>query len=401
MKNKKIIVIDDQHEVLDVYRSILEQQENVQEKLLDDMEDDLFGNSDDTLESSQVCIEFEECYTVDYASQGLEGVVLVEKALRTMSPYAVAFIDMRMPPGIDGMETAKRIRQMDPDIEIVIVTAYSDHSRREIVSEIGSSNNLLLLKKPFDVDEVRQFALALTEKWHINHQKMLAEIELRQYNIKLENEVENRTTELRDMVKKLKLLSTTDPMTGLYNFRKFSEQLEIELNRLQRFIEKHPHDSVALSLTIFDLDDFKKVNDNFGHPKGDVVLQTVAEVLRSSCREIDILSRYGGDEFIAILIDCNRENALSLCQRIQKNLRQSLRFSELLSNADEKTQAILCQNFDLLPHDYYPIQSSIGIAEYFYGITPEQLVSNADQALYTIKSSGKNSIGFWPLDNKG
>jgi len=93
---------------------------------------------------------------------------MAEEAVRKNEPFTLAFIDVRMPPGWDGMETAKRIRALDPEIELVIVTAYSDHSIEEIVRAVGSSDKLLFLRKPFDPDELRQLALSLTSKWYLS-----------------------------------------------------------------------------------------------------------------------------------------------------------------------------------------------------------------------------------------
>ncbi|MBA3004661.1 MAG: response regulator [Desulfurivibrio sp.] len=106
-------------------------------------------------------------FSLSFAAQGQEGFAMVEEAARRKEPFALAFVDVRMPPGWDGMETAKRIRALDPEIELVIVTAYSDHSIEEIVRAVGSSEKLLFLRKPFDPDEIRQLALSLTTKWYL------------------------------------------------------------------------------------------------------------------------------------------------------------------------------------------------------------------------------------------
>lgn len=109
-------------------------------------------------------------FELDFAGQGIEGVALVEASLEKQHPFAVAFIDIRIPPGFDGMETAARVRRIDPDIEIVIVTAYSDRSREEIVHAVGAPEKLLFLRKPFDPEELIQMALSLTAKWNLARQ---------------------------------------------------------------------------------------------------------------------------------------------------------------------------------------------------------------------------------------
>jgi two-component system, NtrC family, sensor kinase len=106
-------------------------------------------------------------FELDSASQGQEGLEKVRVALAGGRPYALAFVDVRMPPGWDGVETIQRIWQVDPDIQIVICTAYSDFSWEEIRNRLGNSDALLVLKKPFDTIEVLQIAHALTRKWEL------------------------------------------------------------------------------------------------------------------------------------------------------------------------------------------------------------------------------------------
>jgi signal transduction histidine kinase len=111
----------------------------------------------------------EPCFSLSFASQGQEGYQLAEEALE-LEPFAMAFVDVRMPPGWDGMETAIKIRQLDPNIELVIVTAYSDRSMEEIVRNVGASDKLLFLRKPFDPEELKQIARCMTSKWQLAKQ---------------------------------------------------------------------------------------------------------------------------------------------------------------------------------------------------------------------------------------
>lgn len=109
----------------------------------------------------------DEVYHVDSAYQGPEGVEAVKRAIAEHSPYSLAFVDMRMPPGPDGLETIEQIWAVDGEIQIVLCTAHSDHSRSDMRRRLGVTDRWLLLKKPFDVAEVRQLASALTEKWRL------------------------------------------------------------------------------------------------------------------------------------------------------------------------------------------------------------------------------------------
>lgn len=118
-------------------------------------------------------------YSVDGASQGKEGLELVEASLAEGRPYDMAFIDMRMPPGWDGVETIQRMWKVDPDLQVVICTAYSDYTWSEIVDKVGQSDKLLILKKPFDNAEVSQLAAALVAKRELAKlaESKLAELE--------------------------------------------------------------------------------------------------------------------------------------------------------------------------------------------------------------------------------
>ena len=106
-----------------------------------------------------------EQYDLSFCSQGEEAVKAVDQALAANLPYAAAFIDVQMPPGRDGIWTAEQIRQRDPHVEIVIVTAYADISPAEIAQRLPPAHKLLFLQKPFNVPEINQFAAALTAKW--------------------------------------------------------------------------------------------------------------------------------------------------------------------------------------------------------------------------------------------
>lgn len=103
-------------------------------------------------------------FEIGSAYQGQEGLLLVKKALEVGRPYAMAFVDVRMPPGWDGVETTEKIWKIDPEIQIVICTAYSDYSWKEMFERIGNDDRMVILKKPFDTVEALQLAFALTEK---------------------------------------------------------------------------------------------------------------------------------------------------------------------------------------------------------------------------------------------
>ncbi len=113
--------------------------------------------------------EAQEGFEIDLAFQGEEGLAKVQQALQNGRPYAIAFVDMRMPPGWDGVETVTRLWEADPDLQIVICTAYSDYSWEGILRQLGHRQNLAVLKKPFDNIEVIQLCETLSQKWALNH----------------------------------------------------------------------------------------------------------------------------------------------------------------------------------------------------------------------------------------
>ena len=113
--------------------------------------------------------------------RGQAGWELVKRAVQEGRPFSVAFVDMRMPPGWDGVETIEHIWQTDPEVQIVICTAYSDHAWEDVIRRLGNQEKLLILRKPFDNIEVQQLATALAQKWNLakEGQELLTELERR------------------------------------------------------------------------------------------------------------------------------------------------------------------------------------------------------------------------------
>ena len=152
----RILVIDDQQSIHDDFDKILKSQSGGSGELAD-MRAAFFGAAEEEKSDSE--------FTLVHALQGQEGVDLHKAALGGDSPFAVAFVDVRMPPGLDGVQTIAKLWEADDELQTVICTAYSDYSFEDIVENLGQSDRLLILKKPFDPVEVRQLAEALTAKW--------------------------------------------------------------------------------------------------------------------------------------------------------------------------------------------------------------------------------------------
>ena len=163
-KNRRILVIDDNKGIHDDFQKVLSASGH-SNLSLDAARAKILSLPTRTLEQT--------VFELDFALQGQEGLELVREAAVEGRPYAMAFVDMRMPPGWDGLETIAHLWDECPELQIVICTAYSDYSWEQIVQKLGYSDQLLVLKKPFDNIEVRQLAYALTEKWHLARQASL------------------------------------------------------------------------------------------------------------------------------------------------------------------------------------------------------------------------------------
>jgi len=159
-RNRRVLIIDDQESIHEDFRKILGGPHSRSEAL-GEAEAAFFGETD-----SQSNLHL-DVFELDFALQGQEGYELVRKAKQENRPYAVAFVDMRMPPGWNGIETISHLWQECPELQVVICTAYSDYSWEETIERLGQTDRLLILKKPFDNIEVRQLADALIEKWHL------------------------------------------------------------------------------------------------------------------------------------------------------------------------------------------------------------------------------------------
>jgi two-component system NtrC family sensor kinase len=187
--NRRILVVDDNPAIHSDFKKIL-CPATADNLILDGVEADIFGQA----KKKPVPTGFQ----VDSASQGQEGFALVEQSVTTNQPYSVVFMDVRMPPGWDGIETTARIWGIAPDIQIVICTAYSDYSWEEMITRLGISDRLVILKKPFDNVEVIQLAHALTEKWRLGQE---ARLKMEQ----MEAMVAARTSELQSANEQLKI----------------------------------------------------------------------------------------------------------------------------------------------------------------------------------------------------
>lgn len=342
----RVLIVDDNEAIHDDLRKVLGGDSNVDSGLLDD-EELLF-------DAKQVeTTKFE----IDSAYQGQEGLAMVERSVADGRPYAMAFVDVRMPPGWDGVETIIQLWKACPQLQVVICTAYSDYSWKDIVKRLGYSDSLVILKKPFDNIEVIQLAHALTQKW-----KMSLDAQSRREE--LERMVAQATEELTHH-------ATHDVLTDLPNRRLLSDRLEQAIAFARRAGDK-------LAVLYIDLDGFKVVNDTLGHPVGDALLRQLVERMQDRLRESDTLARIGGDEFVLIASGLkDAQDARTLAGRLQERLRPPFK-------AEGHQMAIT---------------ASVGISVYPEdGRDAGELLRAADIAMYEAKRRGKNRAVFFTAE---
>ncbi|RUR11626.1 ATP-binding protein [Legionella sp. km772] len=164
MQQKRIMVVDDNEAIHYDFRKALEINKK-NNSALHELRNKVFSDSSIVNASTSF-----PSFIIDSAYQGLEAIELVKKSVEKQDPYALAFIDMLMPPGIDGVTTIEKLWEIDPDLQIVICTAHSDYSYEEMYQRLKGSDNFLILKKPFDIIEILQLVSSLTRKWELDKQ---------------------------------------------------------------------------------------------------------------------------------------------------------------------------------------------------------------------------------------
>ncbi len=343
----RILVIDDNPTIHEDYRKILA------------------GHEDGRMSAAEAALFHEQqpsigrpTFDLDSAMQGRDGVERARVALAEGRPYSVAFVDMRMPPGWDGLETIEHLWAIDPEIQVVVCSAYTDYDWLELLERLGHSDKLIVVKKPFEPIEILQCASALSRKWQ-NARALKAHVE------SLERVVTDRTKGLEAANRQLRHLASHDVLTGVPN------RLLLD-DRISQAIAQADRQSHEFAVLVIDLDRFKVINDSLGHRAGDDLLREVAQRLKSAVRAVDTTARLGGDEFVLLLGGpVTSAEAIEVGTRAIQLMEPSIR---------------------LLGIDVH-ISPSIGIA--FYprdGQTADTLVARADAAMYSAKERGRNNV---------
>jgi diguanylate cyclase (GGDEF)-like protein len=343
----RVLVADDEAEVRDAYRQILlESDMSSETAVFHNLRERLFSkNAPDQLAKNLT--PNDTTFAPVFCAGAEAAVAAVRDALNADDPFAVAFLDMRMPPGPDGVWAAARIRELDPAIEIVVCTAYSDVDPRDIGGMVPPEEKLSYLQKPFHPHEIRQMTISLASKWRSEHR----------------------------IVK----LAYFDALTGLPN-------REQSRNRLNSALAAAKQQQRMLAVLYLDLDNFKRVNDTLGHAVGDELLCLVAARLRSSLRADDTvdelpsarsshIARLGGDEFIVILPNVrSADDAAAVAARLIAELQEPMR---------------------LAMHTLV-VTPSVGVAMFpADGVEVDILLRNADLAMYFAKRKGPGMFAFF------
>ncbi len=357
--NRRILVVDDNQDIHGDFRKVIGGRSDGAQALAA-AELALLGESSASNMMGLMGLE------IDSAFQGQEGVARVQQALEEGRPYALAFVDMRMPPGWDGLETIEHLWAVDPDVQVVICSAHSDYNWTDVVARLNHSDKLLVVKKPFEAIEIMQCANALTRKWQ-NERIVRHQVET------LEQVVTARTQGLETANKQLRYLATHDALTGLPNRVLMDD-------RISQCMALADRQNQTFAVILLDLDRFKLVNDSLGHGVGDELLKEVARRLKSVVREIDTVARLGGDEFVLIITQSPERGAVqAVAHRIIESMKAPVRIAGLEIHTSP----------------------SIGIA--FYpgdAVTVETLLANADAAMYYAKQQGRNNFQcFMPRMN--
>jgi diguanylate cyclase (GGDEF)-like protein len=352
LASHRILVIDDNVSIHGDFRKVLgsrAEQEEAQTALAA-MEADLFGEG--KAEATRPSFDIQSAY------QGREGVEMAREAHAAGHPFAMAFVDMRMPPGWDGLKTIEELWKVDADLHVVICSAHTDYDWSEVVERLHHSDKLLVLRKPAEPIEVLQCATALTRKWH--NERLVRE----QMN-RLEQVISVRTRGLEAATRQLRHLATHDSLTGLPNRVLLDD-------RLTQAIAHADRDDRPFALMVCDLDRFKLVNDSLGHAAGDELLLEVGRRLTDLVRTTDTVARIGGDEFVLLVTAVNHpDDAKGLAMRAVDALKAPMRISDI----DVHTSP------------------SIGVAFYPQdGRTVEALMAHADAAMYSAKQRGRGNV---------
>jgi diguanylate cyclase (GGDEF)-like protein len=359
-RTRRILVVDDTPEIHGDFRRILHVDHSLD--ALAERAAAVFGET--IVEPTNPCrIE----YRIDSAYQGQEAREMVAKAQAQGDPYCLMFVDMRMPPGWDGLTTVAKIWEVAPDIQAVICTAYTDHTWDEMTRTLGASDRLIFLHKPFGHLEIQQAALTLSTKWQLAHEMRQQLANLEDTIVRLQSEIERRTrAELQ-----AEFHQDHDPLTGLPNRSRFVRHLE-SLNR-----DAHPANDYHIGIATVDIDGFRVVSNGLEASRVDELIINVARRLEThNGGELDMVARAGGDRFLVLMTKLHdRDEGLRRLRRLATHLESP---------------------FDLGDELRVRLSASAGVT-FATGVSApsHNYLAQADLALNAAKSTGRGRIAVF------
>lgn len=325
----RILIADDEPNILNAYSSVLQTNGNAKssDSGLDDLEAELFG--DKQQQSGQV-------YELELCQQGQQAVSAVKEAAAAGRPFSVAFLDVRMPPGINGVDAAKEIRNLDPGLNIVFVTGYSDTDPHDMAKIVPPVERLFYVAKPFQPLELQQFASALSNKWRAEQDLVTAhELLKRQYAALEASNAElasaKQKAEVASRMKTEFLANVSHELrTPLNSIIGFSEMIDNEAHgpigndRYRSYIRDIHTSGIHLLGVVNDILDISKIEvGEFELQEDDV---DVAEIIDSSFRVVGERASRAG-----LRLTCDISPSLPMLRGDARRLRQVL--LNLLSNS--------------------------------------------------------------------
>lgn len=225
----RAIVIDDNPEIYEDFKKILSTDYNCD---LEKIRSQIFAHESEKNIKTEYNGQDHELplFELTMAVQGSEGIKKIKTGLENNQPFAIAFIDIRMPPGIDGVSTVKEVMNIDPNIQIVIASAYTDYNWSDIIFHLGARHNLLVIQKPFSDITIKQIACALGNKWKLEKAN-------REYEDILNATLESRTTLLHDTLKNKSTDTLESRIRDLEDendkYKKMFQRLKEEIKRIE------------------------------------------------------------------------------------------------------------------------------------------------------------------------
>lgn len=296
---------------------------------------------DDNLQADTTIATLQKAgYEVVLANDGINAIKLVKK----VKPDII-LLDVVL-PGMDGHEVCRwlKLEEATKGIPIIMLTVKKELSDKISGLQVGADD---YLPKPYNELELnaRIYASLRTKA--------------------LQDELRLKNKQLEELLSKVEYMATTDALTGLFNRRRFHDVLSKDFERTKRY-------ATPFSLLMLDIDHFKRINDEFGHQAGDTVLKEIAKVLVKNLREIDTASRYGGEEFMVILSNTEKKDAMYVAERMRISFENS-KYPDIGNN--KITVSIGCS----------------GVPDKFID-NEEKLIRCTDLALYRAKQNGRNRL---------